>query len=99
VTQVLDSSIDGDVAEHGSTRFMAPEELTQGAVIDERTTVFDLGRTAAVLLDEGDAEGRFRGTEAMAAVVAKATRVERAERHASVEAFVAEWRRAVADSQ
>jgi serine/threonine-protein kinase len=28
----------------GSTRFMAPEELTFGARVDERTTVFAMGR-------------------------------------------------------
>ena len=28
----------------GSTRFMAPEEFVRGAVIDERTTVFTIGR-------------------------------------------------------
>jgi serine/threonine-protein kinase len=42
----------------GSTRFMAPEEFTLGATIDERTTVFNLGRTAFVFLGE---PGAFRG--------------------------------------
>lgn len=83
----------------GSTRFMAPEELERGAVIDERTTVFDLGRVAMVLLDEGDMEGRFRGTAAMAEVLDRATRRERAQRHASVRDLVGEWRRAVGDHQ
>ena len=36
----------------GSTRFMAPEEFERGRVIDERTTVFTLGRTAAMFLDD-----------------------------------------------
>lgn len=75
----------------GSKRFMAAEELTRGATIDERTTVFDLGRTAAVLLDEGDADGRFRGTNAMAEVIAKATQPDPTDRHATVEAFVSAW--------
>lgn len=35
----------------GSTRFMAPEEFEKGRVIDERTTVFTLGRTAEIFLD------------------------------------------------
>ena len=35
----------------GSTRFMAPEEFEKGRVIDERTTVFTLGRTAQIFLD------------------------------------------------
>lgn len=37
----------------GSTRFMAPEELELDAVIDDRTTVFVMGRTALVLLSDG----------------------------------------------
>lgn len=39
--------------QHGSTRFMAPEEFCRGAQIDERTTVFTLGRAAYVLLSDG----------------------------------------------
>jgi hypothetical protein len=35
--------------QYGSTRFLAPEEFLRGALIDERTTVFTLGRTAFVL--------------------------------------------------
>lgn len=34
----------------GSTRYMAPEEFVRGAVIDERTTVFHLGRTIGELV-------------------------------------------------
>ena len=37
----------------GSTRFMAPEEFELEATIDERTTVFTMGRTAAVLISDG----------------------------------------------
>jgi serine/threonine-protein kinase len=37
----------------GSDRFMAPEEYERGARIDERTTVFTMGRTVAVLLPLG----------------------------------------------
>ena len=36
----------------GSTRFMAPEEFEKGCVIDERTTVFAMGRTMSILLGE-----------------------------------------------
>gem|GEM_PF-5735888 len=35
----------------GSTRFRAPEEYHQGAWLDSRTMVFQLGRAMAVLLD------------------------------------------------
>lgn len=36
----------------GSTRFMAPEEFELGRTIDERTTVFALGRTIAIFLSD-----------------------------------------------
>ena len=44
----------------GSTRFMAPEEFEKGQVIDERTTVFTLGRTAAIFLDDWSDNGGRR---------------------------------------
>ena len=37
----------------GSTRFMAPEEFELGATIDERTTVFTLGRTVEQFMSLG----------------------------------------------
>ena len=47
-----------------STRFMAPETFEFGAPIDERTTVFTLGRTAAVLLSDGSlGRDSFRGSK------------------------------------
>ena len=83
----------------GSTRFMAPEEWEQGATVDERTTVFNLGRAGLVLLDEGpDAPfavgDSFRGTAAMAAVLERATRPVPEARHPTVRALVDEWRAA-----
>jgi hypothetical protein len=49
----------------GSTRFMAPEEFHRGAVIDERTMVFTMGRTVLLLLSDGSVDcARFRGSEA-----------------------------------
>ena len=39
----------------GSTRFMAPEEFEKGRVIDERTTVFALGRTMSIFLSDIEA--------------------------------------------
>lgn len=71
----------------GSTRFMAPEEHTRGATIDQRTNVFTLGRTAAVFLGN-------RGGAALQDVIARACRVERAERQADVASFHADWRAA-----
>src|SRR5690606_13018619 len=37
----------------GSTGFMAPEEFRRGAAINERTSVFTLGRVLAVFLSDG----------------------------------------------
>jgi len=46
----------------GSTRFMAPEEFVRGALIDERTTVFTLGRLISVFLGDGNVgSAGFRG--------------------------------------
>lgn len=50
----------------GSTRFMAPEEFVVGARIDQRTTVFTMGRTALQFLShERGYPGPFRGSAAM----------------------------------
>lgn len=64
----------------GSTRFMAPEEFVKGRVIDERTTVFALGRTAAIFLAD---------VEALTGVVATACADDPGRRHASVAEFAA----------
>ena len=78
----------------GSTRFMAPEERRRGATVDERTTVFHLGRAGLVLLDAGDLDGEFRGPSATRAVLERATRADPAARHPTVAEFVGDWRRA-----
>lgn len=76
----------------GSSRFMAPEEFERGARIDERTTVFTMGRTAAVLLSDGTLERQpFRGNDALYEVVRRACRDDREERYDSVAAFFAAW--------
>ena len=57
----------------GSSRFMAPEEFEKGASIDERTTVFTMGRTAANLLSDGTlTRSAFRGNDAHYDVVCRA---------------------------
>ena len=79
----------------GSRRFMAPEEFVRGSVIDQRTTVFTLGRTAAVLLSDGDPEsGAWRGTDRIRDVLRRATSRDRDNRSESVAAFVRAWREA-----
>jgi len=68
----------------GSSRFMAPEEFELGAGIDERTTVFNLGRAALVFLGE-------RGTQAQLAAATRAASPNPAARFTSVEEFFAAW--------
>ena len=76
----------------GSRRFMAPEEFTRGALIDQVTNVFTLGRTALELLGDGTgASATWKGTERMLAVALRAASPNRAERHQSVREFVMDW--------
>ena len=85
---------------YGSTRFMAPEEFRRGAVIDQVTNVFNLGRAAAVLLGDGtESMDAWKGTEAMRKVVERATLADRTLRYQSVEELVGEWRASVSRSQ
>jgi serine/threonine-protein kinase len=74
--------------QYGSRRFMAPEEFVRGSTIDERTTVYTLGRTARVLLGES---GHWRGSAASEHVVDRATADEPADRFGSVGAFAEAW--------
>ena len=67
----------------GSTRFMAPEEFELGRTIDERTTVFAMGRTLSIFLS-----GDF---SAIAAVVAKACAADPAKRHRTVAELAAHF--------
>ena len=71
----------------GSTRFMAPEEFERGAQIDERTTVFTMGRAAIAFL--GDDLGG-----ALGAVVQRACRQQRDARYRSLKEFYAAWQQA-----
>jgi serine/threonine-protein kinase len=85
--------------QYGSTRFMAPEEFERGALIDERTTVFTLGRTAFVFLSRGE-QGetdfeRWRGERAQYEVALHAVAPSREDRYPAVAAFVHAWRKAI----
>ena len=76
----------------GSSRFMAPEEFTLGATIDQRTTVFTLGRMAAILLGDGTlTQTAFRGTAQLHQVVLQACQPQPNQRFATVAAFCAAW--------
>lgn len=76
----------------GSSRFMAPEEFEQGALIDEQTNVFTMGRTAAVLLSDGTlARSPFRGNDAQHDVICRACCESRGKRFASMSEFYLAW--------
>lgn len=78
----------------GSSRFMAPEEFKLGALIDERTTVFTLGRTAAVLLSDGTFDrATFRGSDAQLEAARIACRPSPDDRFQTVPEFRAAWAR------
>lgn len=77
----------------GSTRFMAPEEFERGAVIDERTTVFNLGRAISVFLGDGDlGRAGFRGSERQHQVMTNACREDPSARFQSVAEMARSWR-------
>lgn len=73
----------------GSRRFMAPEEFTLGATLDERTTVFNLGRTAFVFLG---APGAFRGSPTQLAAAMRACEAAPERRLATVADLATAWR-------
>lgn len=74
--------------QYGSRAFMAPEEWQRGATIDERTTVFTLGRFALVLLGcerhTPPDRAAFRGNDRLFDIAMRACAVEPAERFQSV---------------
>ena len=74
---------------------MAPEEFQHGARIDQITNVFTLGRTAIVLLSNGDIHN-WPANVATKDVIEKATQPDRAKRYPSVAAFVKSWQIALA---
>lgn len=77
----------------GSTRFMAPEEFERGAMIDERTTVFTLGRAMSVFLGDGElGRDAFRGTEAQHQAMLNACRAAPDDRIQTVAGLAQAWR-------
>jgi serine/threonine-protein kinase len=76
----------------GSSRFMAPEEYQLGALIDQRTTLFVMGRTALVLLSDGSLDRTpFRGTDAQYAVLRRATAPAPSCRYPTYSSFHHAW--------
>ena len=79
----------------GSSTFMAPEEFELGAPIDQRTTVFTLGRLVwhfGTRLTERAED--FCGPAALAALIQLACDPDRARRPASVSVLADAWRAA-----
>jgi serine/threonine-protein kinase len=77
----------------GSTRFMAPEEFARGATIDERTTVFTLGRAMAVFMGDGGlGRSEFRGGEREYRAMIRACALDPTERFQTVAALAQAWR-------
>lgn len=80
----------------GSLKFMSPEELTRGAVIDEVSNVYAMGAMAFALFggysrtraDWQPGEAAYRAAE-------KAVRDARGERYPSIRAFGASWAEAL----
>jgi hypothetical protein len=71
----------------------SPQEFELGALLDERTTVFTLGRTVLVLLGGYSGDGRpFRGKPEQLRVARAATELDPADRLPSVAAFARAWR-------
>ncbi|WP_083958024.1 hypothetical protein [Herbidospora mongoliensis] len=71
----------------GSSRFMAPEEFTRGALIDQRTSVFTMGRTAQIFLGDD-----FGGP--LYQVTARACHAHPSDRYSSLPEFCTAWRNA-----
>lgn len=81
--------------QYGSDAYMAPEEWQRGATIDERTTVFTLGRFALVLLgcDQYGPPDRaaFRGSDRLFDIAVRACASNPAERLRSVTELCRAW--------
>jgi serine/threonine-protein kinase len=77
----------------GSSLFMAPEEFERGARIDERTTVFTLGRAMSVFLGDGGlGRAAFRGTDRQHDAMTTACNPDPVSRFPSVAELARAWR-------
>jgi serine/threonine-protein kinase len=71
---------------------MAPEEHVMGATIDQRTTVYTLGRLALHLgTSTTDDPARYVGGPQRAAVLVRATSPDPVDRHPDVTALAASY--------
>ncbi|MET0413560.1 MAG: hypothetical protein ABW217_19790 [Polyangiaceae bacterium] len=79
----------------GSDRFMAPEEFELGARIDEKTTVFTMGRCITVFLGERDPRSNPAALLDMLEVGKRACQAEREQRWPSMGEFYEAWLAAI----
>ena len=75
----------------GSSRFMAPEEFQLGAQIDERSTVFTMGRTIVELLSDSGVTSTMRGPAAVAEVAGRACQPDPRDRFGSLRELCRAW--------
>lgn len=76
-----------------STRDFSLAEFERGALIDERTTVFTLGRTMSVFLSDGElSRGAFRGTDRQYRTMKTACGSDPAARFQRVAELAQAWR-------
>ena len=69
---------------YGSNRLMAPEEFVQGAWLDQRTNVFNIGKLISILLPDG--------VEDVDDVIDHATQVEQDDRYLTVQQLADHYR-------
>ena len=74
---------------------MAPEEFELGQLINERTTLFTMGRTAAVFLSDASLDrAPFRAGNALYDVVMQACQPLPEDRYSSMSNFYGAWQKA-----
>jgi len=76
----------------GSASFVSPEEVTQGAIMDEITTVHTMGQTAFALFADSDRSlEKWLLSERLYDVVKRAVSDKRGERQQSIRQLIEEW--------
>ena len=82
----------GSMGLWGSSRFVSPEECTEGAVLDEVTTVYTMGATAFALFSDSDrSPEKWPLSEGLYYVAKKAVSGDRRQRQQSVGQLMEEW--------
>jgi serine/threonine-protein kinase len=86
----------GDMGLWGSTRFISPEERSNGAIIDEVTNVYTMGATAFVLFADSDRSlEAWPLKKALYNIVKRAVSDERSNRQQSIKQLMKEWKAAI----